>query len=101
MAYEIGQNVFDMHYGPPTRDFDGTPVVIMQSIVVRSNESDSVVRSMLESVGLDHDATNKIAVVVGESFNNPGNWQAVYTYDGARFGIVEFRTRNKGIQYDQ
>lgn len=95
MDYEIGQSVADMHYGQPSKDFQGNPIEITQFIKLRLDGSDAIVKFILAQIGKRHHdnpywADNKIAKVIGVA-NDGDSWQAAYTYDDRWFGLFEFK----------
>ena len=89
----IGDCVHDMHNGIHT-----FPHKVKSHIRVDTQQNPCRTINMgifIESVldgehpaGYPHRCENKIAYLTGE--NEDGDWQAMYTYDGMWFGIIEF-----------
>ncbi len=90
--WAIGDQVCDMHYGLPKKEFipPGVPIETRNHVRVSVRGSTDILQSILSNTGADSFFyTNKIAVVV-ESL--PSGWYvAAYSYDNTTLGLFEFR----------
>lgn len=86
---DIGYIVCDMHditlrEGEMVGEIDGVVYKITKFIQI----STPFARQMLDTLTDPKGITNKMAVVVGETYNGKG-YQCAYSYDGHRFGLFE------------
>ncbi len=93
-VFALGATVCDMHYGLPT--YSGYPerveLEIRSHIQIDLKGSSEVLNRMLDSIGIERIAHNKIAIVVDYKFD--GWCVAAYSYDDRHFGMFEFRQVN-------
>lgn len=77
---QIGTIICDMHDG-----FSG--IKATKHVVIETDRSFEMLQSLCESKGIEA-PHNKLAIVTGES--RSGDLQAAYSFDGVRFGVIEF-----------
>ena len=93
--YDIGEKICDMHYGLPSKDYDGNKINVINHMKIRLSNAEHLVRALLHTVGSDrhknldnpYRVDNKYAMIVGNEF---GRHQAVWTYDDRWFGMLKF-----------
>ena len=95
VMYDIGEKICDMHYGLPSKDYDGNKINVITHTKIRISNAENLVRALLHNVGSDkhknldnpYRVDNKYAMIVGNEF---GRHQAVWSYDDNWFGMLEF-----------
>ena len=87
---EPGKVLCDMHYGISQLENRITGFVLVSHVQLSSALGSNIVGALLGESGVEYPTVhNKLLYLLEQ--DNTGNYKAVYTYDGRKFGIVTFR----------
>lgn len=82
---ELGDTICDMHDGP------SNDIEVCSHCSVETESAFEMLTVLCESLDIQA-PHNKIAVCVGETMQ--GSYKAAYSYDGRRFGLFTFKTKD-------